>query len=214
MPDSSAAPGLVPTRPERTFPWWLVLALVGLDYFSTLAYLPSIAVEAVGAVGFGRQYAPLAALGIVLVTLLAALPVYCYVVGRSPHGDGATGLLDRSVRGWFGKVMVLVVLGFVATDLVITRALSVSDASVHVVANPLWQGHVDWYRAHREDVRAALPAALRGRVFDFWNEQLTLTVALTVAGFSFWWLLQGRFRPWFMRFAAAVVAVYLALNAV
>lgn len=57
--------------------WLLVLCLVGLDYFSTLAYLPSIAVEAAGAL------APLAALAISLVTLALVIPVYWYVVGRS-----------------------------------------------------------------------------------------------------------------------------------
>ena len=38
----------VAPRAPQTFAWWLVLCLVGLDYFSTLAYLPSIAVEAAG----------------------------------------------------------------------------------------------------------------------------------------------------------------------
>ena len=33
-------------RPVPSFGWGLVLCLVGLDYFSTLAYLPSIAVAA------------------------------------------------------------------------------------------------------------------------------------------------------------------------
>jgi hypothetical protein len=201
-------------RPGQTFPWWLVLALVGLDYFSTLAYLPSIAVDAVRAVGFERQYAPLAALGIVLVTLLGALPVYCYVVGRSPHGDGATGLLDRTVHGWFGKIMVLFVLGFVATDLVITRSLSVSDAAEHIVRNPVWLDSVEWTQTHREEVRSWFPEVLRGAFFEFWTEQLLLALLMTVVGFGFWWMLQGRFRGWFMRFAAAVVIVYLGLTAV
>jgi hypothetical protein len=209
----SPAPVRVPLRVGQTFPWWLVLALVGLDYFSTLAYLPSIAVEAVRHVGFERQYAPLAALGIVLVTLLGALPVYFYVVGRSPNGDGATGLLDRTVRGWFGKIMVLVVLGFVATDLVITRSLSVSDAAEHIVRNPVWQGSVQWTQAHREEVRSWFPEILQGKFFDYWTEQLVLAVLLMVAGFAFWWMLAGSFRGWFMRFAFVVVAVYLGLTA-
>src|SRR5260370_41061125 len=106
----------MPAKPRPaapTFVWPLVLCVVGLDYFSTLAYLPSIAVRAAG------PLAPLAALGVVAVTLLAALPVYAYVVGRSPHGLGAVGLLEKNTRGWHGKTLILVVLGFIAADFVV-----------------------------------------------------------------------------------------------
>src|SRR5262245_39420276 len=96
---------------------WLVLCLIGLDYFSTLAYLPSLAVEAAG------PLAPFAALLVVAVTLLAALPVYLYVVGRSPHGRGGTGVIERLVPGWAGKLLVLLLLAFVATDYVVTQNL-------------------------------------------------------------------------------------------
>src|SRR5262249_51829296 len=113
-----------PTRNVRSYAWWLVLCLVGLDYFSTLAYLPSVAL---GGAKDRPELAPLAALGVVLITLLAALPVYAYVAGRSHHGQGATGLLEGRVRGWLGKFLILVLLGFVATDFVVTRTLSVSD---------------------------------------------------------------------------------------
>jgi len=105
MAERVATPRALPT-----FAWWLVLCLVGLDYFSTLAYLPSIAVEAAG------PLAPLVAVGIVVITLLVAVPIYSYVVGRSPAGHGATGLLDQRIRGWTGKLLLLVLLGFVATD--------------------------------------------------------------------------------------------------
>ena len=48
-----------PPRTERSpvgFAWWLVLCLIGLDYFSTLAYVPSLAVQAVtGAAPGGPQ---------------------------------------------------------------------------------------------------------------------------------------------------------------
>ena len=111
-------------------PWPLVLCLVGVDYFSTLAYLPSIAAEAAG------PWAPIAAGGVVLVTFLLALPVYWYVVGRATDGRGATGMLEDSTPGWRGKLIVLTMLGFAAADFVITRSLSLADAAIHLIHNP------------------------------------------------------------------------------
>src|ERR1700724_3609673 len=95
-----------PPSPRRREYFWLwVMCLLGLDYFSTLAYQPSITFEVAGRLG------PLATLVVVLVTLAGALPVYCYLVGRSPRGDGSIGMLERLVRGWKGKTLVLVLLG-------------------------------------------------------------------------------------------------------
>jgi hypothetical protein len=195
--------------PKRgpSFSWLVVLCLVGLDYFSSLAYLPSIAVEAAG------PLAPLAVLGVVIVTLFAAVPVYWYVVGRSPHGHGATGLLESLVHGWFGKALVLVLLGFIATDFVLTRSLSTADAAIHLIHNPMWKEHVEWVGNHKADVRGWLPSFLQGRFLDFWNEQVVITMLLAVLGFTFWALLQGRFTPWFMRLTVIVVVVYMLLTA-
>jgi hypothetical protein len=190
------------------YAWWLVLCLVGLDYFSTLAYLPSIAVEA------DRATSPLAALAVVALTLVLALPVYLYVVGRSPHGQGATGLLERLVYGWSGKVFILVLLGFVATDFVITRTLSVADASKHIIHNPYWQAHSEWVTNNKEQVRAWFPEFLRGSFFDFWNEQLVLTVVLSVLAFGFYAFLFRGFNRSFMLLAAVVVGLYLLLNGI
>src|SRR5947208_1772760 len=74
--------------------------------------------------------------GVVLITFLLALPVYWYVVGRSPDGRGANGLLEDLIPGWRGKVLVLTLLGFAAADFVITRSLSVADAAIHLIHNP------------------------------------------------------------------------------
>ena len=79
--------------------WLWILGLIGLDYFSTLGYQPSIAFEA------AESLAPLATVVVVLITLCAALPLYAYIAGRSPHGQGATGLLERLVHGWWGKFL-------------------------------------------------------------------------------------------------------------
>ena len=200
-----------PPAPARTYAWWLVLALVGLDYFSSLAYLPSIVVRALGD---RWALAPLVALGVVAVTLFAAVPVYAHVVRRSPHGEGASGLLERLVRGWFGKTLILVLLGFVATDFVITRTLSFADASAHLVHNPTWQRGADHVMSHRESIRSALPAFLQGRFFNYWDEKLVLTVILLIASFVFYWFVQVGLTPRFLRVAAVIVGAYLALNAV
>ncbi|HEY7158148.1 MAG TPA: hypothetical protein VH575_29620, partial [Gemmataceae bacterium] len=41
----TTTPGAGPIRSLPTYAWWLVLGLVGLDCFSTLGYLPTLAVE-------------------------------------------------------------------------------------------------------------------------------------------------------------------------
>jgi hypothetical protein len=196
-----AAPG----RP-LAFAWPLVLCLVGLDYFSSLAYLPSIAVEAAG------PLAPVAVLAVVAVTLLAAVPVYWYVVGRSPHGHGASGLLETLVRGWFGKALILVLLGFIGTDFVLTRTLSTADATTHLVHNPFWKSDVEWVLNNRATVRGWLPEFLHDSFSRYWNEQVLVTVVLAVLGFGFYAAIRGVFTRWFMWFAAAVVGLYLLLT--
>ena len=155
----------------RTHPWWRVIWLTGVDYFSTLGYQPGIALLAAGAV------APIATVILVLVTLLGALPVYAQVARRSYAGQGSIAMLENLLTGWKGKVLVLVLLGFAATDFVITMTLSAADAAKHAIENPFFH-HV--LGEHQILVTLAILTVLSAVFLKGFREAIGLAAAAAV----------------------------------
>lgn len=206
--------------------WWQVMCLSGLDYFSTLGYQPAIAALAAGAL------APLATIMLIAVTLGAALPVYRRVATESPHGQGSISMLERLLPHWKGKLFVLVLLGFAATDFMITITLSSADASAHIIENPFTP---DWFNGQQVIITLMLIVLLGALFLRGFHEVIWLAVGLVAAFLllnvvviavavvslvrnpapvDHWWvnLTSTHTNPWMMIAIALIVFPKLALG--
>jgi hypothetical protein len=211
----AATDPLEPSEPTQPVPvpralrsWWLwVMCLIGVDYFSSLAYQPSITYEVAGKLG------PVATVLVVLITLFGLLPIYAYVVGQSPHGQGAFTLLERHLHGWRGKTIVLILLGFATTDFIMTKTLSLADAAEHTIHNHNegWESALKGMEIWTKDL---VGEYFNDNVVSYFDRQMMVTILLGVLGFVFWFIIRRGFNKRVIGLAVVVVAVYLLLTAV
>jgi hypothetical protein len=166
---AASHPGPHAETVEKTHSWWRVMCLTGVDYFSTLGYQPAIAAVAAGLLS------PLATIVLVLLTLFGALPVYRRVARESFRGEGSISMLERLLPWWGGKLFVLVLLGFAATDFMITITLSAADATAHAVENPFAPA---WFEGNEVLITLVFVGLLAAVFLRGFKEAINIAVVL------------------------------------
>lgn len=95
---------------------------------------------------------------------------------RDSTGHPASlAMLERTLSWWSGKILVLVLLGFAATDFLITMTLSAADASTHLLENPYAPHFV---HGHQFAVTLVLLAALAAVFLRGFGEAIGIAVVL------------------------------------
>lgn len=196
-----------PNPPQYKALWLWVGCLFGMDYLSSLAYIPSVAYSAAG------LFSPVVITLVVLATLILTVPLYCYTASRSPHGNGTLGLLEKIFPGWPGKLCVVILLGFTATDLVFTRTFSAADAAEHIIHSPILKSPIQELETVTKNVEGRLPGTSTEVVRKTDRKPLIVAVLLLLAGTSFGWFFRKGVDHRLIKIAAVAVLLFLFLTA-
>ena len=91
-------------------------------------------------------------------------------------------MLAALLSWWKGKLFILILLGFVATDFIITITLSAADATAHIVENPLVHDVVHSFSTTPVNIglTMALIALLSGVFIKGFKEAIVIAVVLVI----------------------------------
>ena len=130
-----------------------------------------------------------------------------------PGGQGSLGIVERLFRGWRGKTLILILLGFAATDFTMLKTLSLADASVHVLNK-----HEGLRREGAKQVvgwvKNCTDEYCGPEIGLYIDEQLIVTIVLGIVGYVFWFILRKGFSRNVMILAVPIVVLYLLLTGI